>query len=150
MTVSDEEWEAVAVDLNTTVEKLKVKIEGLNQSKSRRFRRDDLPELHYDRDLDPITFGEWAFLYEASSYRTIANTDLPDYWVVTIWRGIDVDLATRAERDHPFVMETAVFSTSDGTTQQLLRVPHASLADARVGHDRLVARGAKGELPKPN
>ena len=140
--ISDEQWAAVAADLHVSVERLQAKIAELDASGR------SSSEGRYDRDLDPITFGQWAYLYESRSYRKICETILPDHWIATIWRGIDVDLATRAERDHPLVMETAVFSTSGGRTQEVLRVTHASLDDARAEHDRLVARAITGDLPR--
>lgn len=147
MSVTAREWAAVAVDLNTTVEKLQVRIGQLDDGMTRRYRRDDLPDRHYDRDLDPITAGQWAYLYEARSYRVIASTTLPNwYWIVTVWRGVDLDLATRAERDGPLVMETTVFQISDDHTVEVAREYHASLAEARERHHRLASAAAAGEM----
>jgi hypothetical protein len=141
VTITAEQWAAAAADHGITVDELQTKIKEIDHTADeRRARRQ--PPMHFDRDCEPITFGTWAMLYEALSYKRIATQILPNrYWIATIWQGVNVE-----EDDPPVVMESSVFVLKD--SDQVLpgavcRVEHTSLADALKVHTELVDRYAR-------
>lgn len=135
MTVTPEQWANVAADLGITGEELRQKIAEIDKSWAAEARLRDGPS-YYDRDGDPLTLGEWAWLYEARSYKFITTTSLPNgYWVATIWHGTREDDGT--------VLETSVFPAPPSENKRLVpaieRVTHASMEEARQTHALLVA-----------
>lgn len=138
MTISEEQWAQVAADLKLTLDELKFKIQHLDNG----FDRD--LQVEFDRDLDPLTFGEWAMLFESPSYRFIRVTVLPTrYAVLTIWQGLTAD-----PEGPPVVMETAVFRL-DYTNEPDARLPpalyqelHLCEQDAIAAHERIVGSWA--------
>lgn len=141
--ISAEQWAAVAADHGMTVEEMRSKIADIDNSAGERLAvHYKLDPLHFDRDVEPITFGEWAYLYESPSYKFITQQILPSrYWIATIWQGINEDLD-----GPPIVMETGVFLLRPERTElppPIHRVRHASLADALRVHAELVARCAR-------
>lgn len=146
--VTEEQWAAVADDLDMTIDELRARIAAIDTIELEDMYRSDfqLPPLHFDRDLEPITLGQWVMLYEASSYRFVARSVLPNrYWVATIWTGINEEA-----EDPPVVFESAVFLLDpevDRLPPSTINVIHADLAAARRGHTELVARAASLHLP---
>lgn len=143
MAVTDEQWDAVAADIGITPEKLRDKINEIDRvdRSDPSHRKRDLPPLYYDRDLEPITLGQWAMLHESQSYRFIRRTVLPNrYWIATIWTGINEE-----GDDPPVVMESAVFHLdpdADRLGEPRLQTYHATVTAALAAHDGLVRRAA--------
>jgi hypothetical protein len=141
--VTEEQWAAAADDLNMTIDGLRARIAAIDTIKLEDMVQPDfkLPPLHFDWDLEPITLGQWAMLYEAPSYHFVARSVLPNrYWVATIWTGVNEEIG-----EPPVVFESAVFLL-DPEIERLppstINVTHADLAAARRGHTDLVARAA--------
>jgi hypothetical protein len=136
MTVTAEQWAAVAADIGITVEELRGRIAGLDNSWAAKHPDRQYGPNYFDRDGDPLTLGEWAWLYEARSYKFLATTTLPNgRWVATIWHGVrDFDDGDR-------VLETSVFPAAPTEGEPLLpaieRVTHASVDDALRVHAEL-------------
>lgn len=141
MAVTAEQWAAAAADAGTTVEELRERIAKMDTVNA-----DQPPTLRYgpayvDRDGDPLTLGEWSWLYESRSYKFIAETTLPNgYWVATIWHGV------RGFDDNDHVLETSVFPAPPSKDKRLPssveRITHASMEDALRTHALLIARYA--------
>lgn len=144
--VTEEQWAAAAADQNITLKEMRARIAALdNLDAADAVRLGDrystLPSLHFDWDLEPITLGQWAFLYDAPSYRFIARSVLPNrYWVATIWTGCNEE-----GDDPPIVFESAVFLLDPQIYMlppSTLNETHADLAAARAGHRDLVVYAA--------
>jgi hypothetical protein len=157
MPVTVEQWAAAAADAGLTLDELHAKIAEIDDSdqqhlprRLRSWSRDAAhqtgPPLHFDRDGDPLTTGEWAVLISARSYKFIAAQVLPNrYWIATIWTGIDDGDGD----DPPIVLETSVFLLYPEWTRlpsAVHRVVHASLADALRVHGELVNQFAAAGL----
>lgn len=144
MAVSDEQWAAVAAELELTVEEMHVRIAQVDQ---RTHWRERHKPLEFDRDMEPITFGQWAFLYESRSYRIIAETMLPNRcWVATIWHGRNDEGSVP-----PIVMETSVFQLLPDRAAlpaPMYQETHANEAEARAAHQRIAQTWAIGFDPK--
>lgn len=100
---------------------------------------------HYDRDGDPITFGEWAALIESGEqYRRVAETTVETqfgkFWVSTVWLGIDHSLGAR----RPLIFETMIQRGRDN--EWLGPVRYQTEAEAKVGHEVAAAIAAGGAL----
>lgn len=80
---------------------------------------DDLPGMglrpYYDRAGEPLTFREWACLFEADSlldgdesYRVVGWTEVGPYFVSTVWLGLDHSLGMHGR---PVIFESMVFAS---------------------------------------
>ena len=150
MTVTTEQWEAVAADLGTTVDGVQARIATIDdQDKvgAAIERAYDMWHLYFDHDLDPISLGTWAVLFEAHSYRLVAETMLPNrYWVATIWTGTNDEIA-----DPPVVFESSASYLAPDRERGLLPAPavqvtHVGLAAARAAHQGLASHAATFHL----
>lgn len=105
----------------------------------------DLPEpfpgRYYDRDGQPITFGQWVWIMEqAPGYRIVRHTHLPGGGKVsTVLLGIDHNFDGDGE---PLIFETMVFDL-DGWDDWQER--YATEQEAVQRHDAIVAEIA-GEV----
>jgi hypothetical protein len=147
VTVTAEQWASAAADLKITVDELHAKIAEIDSRDvgARLAARHELGPLEFDRDGEPLTFGQWAMLYESRSYRWIAEQVLPNrYWIATIWQGINEDF-----EDPPVVMETSVFHLHpeiEGLPPAELCIRHTTEADALRVHAELVRRYANAAV----
>ena len=91
---------------------------------------------YYDKTGKPISFEEWAPLFEDKSYQIIRQTKLPDGGLVsTVWLGLNHNYGGGP----PAIFETMAFwpVTKDdlfgvGAERRCLR--YATIAEARRGH----------------
>lgn len=147
--VTEEQWAAVADDLDMTLDELRARVAAIDNADVKEWAKPyfELPPLHFDWDLEPITLGQWAVLHEAPSYRFVARSILPNrYWVATIWTGVNEEAD-----DPPVVFESAAFLLDpefDRLPASTINVTHADLAAARRGHTELVARAATLHLQR--
>lgn len=91
-------------------------------------------ESFYDRNGEPIDQETWVRYRRDDDYRRIARTVIEEGTVVsTVWTGTDLKIL---DDDEPaWIFETALFGpTAEGTWQ------YSTEAEARAGHDRIVAR----------
>lgn len=142
MTVTAEQWAAVAGDLGLTIEELHIAIAEIDERDLVRKAEQllKLPDTKFDRGLDPITLGQWVMLHESPTYRYIASTILPNrHWIATIWQGVNDDGA-----DPPIVMHSAVFHLDDPDRTELpdpvIEIDHQNEHEARVVHTLIVKR----------
>src|SRR5262245_17445389 len=61
--------------------------------------------MHWDRQGNPLDLMEWARLMEDPEYRRIADTTIGDYWISTVWLGIDHGFGMGV----PIIFETMIF-----------------------------------------
>jgi hypothetical protein len=99
----------------------------------------------YDRDGDPITFGEFAALVEDQSYRVVEQTTIETqfgkFWVSTVWLGMDHRFTAGGR---PVIFETMIVRERD--QEWLGPVRYSTEADAKVGHEVAKAIAAGGAL----
>lgn len=89
-------------------------------------------DLYYDREARPISQREWARLEEAPGYKVVAQHQVGNAWVSTVWLGIN----HRFSAGPPVIYETLVFGgRMDG---DMLR--YCTEAQAVEGHGVMVAR----------
>lgn len=160
MTVTPEQWAAAAAGAGMTIAELHAKIAEIDNGVEHRFSSRRLcswsrsapdttgPPLHFDRQGDPLTTGEWAVLYEwARSYRFLAETILPNrYWIATIWTGTDEN----GDDDPPVVMQSSVFLLNpnrDGLPASRFRIMHLTEEDAFEAHAWLVRLYSQADPP---
>jgi hypothetical protein len=123
-----------------------------------RFVREELPEqfavidrnypkgyerlVHFDRAGDPLTLGQWAYLFECyQDYRRVAVTeDVNGFWVSTVWMGIDHSFGAGP----PLIFET-MRQLGRGSLRNEYRWPTEEAALA--GHDQLVEALRRFEDP---
>lgn len=100
----------------------------------------------YNRDGDPITQDEWARLHSDHEYKRVAEDTVGEWWVSTVWLGID-----HGYGDIPVIFETMVFpmsenaSTADFSTDQHCE-RYTTEADAIRGHAETVTALRNGTL----
>jgi hypothetical protein len=99
---------------------------------------------HYDREGRPISFEEWGRLFEDREYQRVARWERNGILVSTVWLGIDHAFGAGP----PVIFETMVFGPH-GMSDELDQVRYCTEAEARAGHDVVVARVAAGRPPWP-
>jgi hypothetical protein len=144
VTVTAEQWQAVAADLGVSVSELQTKIINLDRRHRVRYPEPRLQQVYFDRHGEPLTLGQWAFLYEAPSYKFLRNTILPNrYWIATIWQGVNPELD-----EPPMVLETGVMllNHEDRGLDLVYREVHPFEEAAFVAHDAVVRMAARRHL----
>jgi len=92
---------------------------------------------HYDRDGEPINMRQWGALHQDPEYKILRQEDVGDYWVSTVWIGIDHGLH-RVHPDYPLmIFETMVFK---GEESDLDCERYSTEAEALAGHERMVEK----------
>ena len=100
--------------------------------------------LYFDRQGRTIGQLDWMVLMEDDDYRRVARTDLPGYWVSTVWLGLD-----HSRGPTPRFFETAVFEAGPngsgrvqegGGISDIVCERWASEVEAREGHEQVVVR----------
>lgn len=104
-------------------------------------RWDAIDGHHYDRSGNPISFRDYmrllAYYQDHEEYKRVAETTVGDYWVSTVWLGLDHGLG------HPHeplqIFETMVFNqVTEESDLECWRYP--SETEAMVGHEKMVER----------
>ena len=98
---------------------------------------------YYDREGKPMTWQAWGEVFQDMDYRRICWTAISDeIHVSTVWLGLDHAFGDGP----PMIFETMVFETkftSDGMAigprEELLSARYSTEAEARAGHERMVA-----------
>lgn len=93
---------------------------------------DELGGMHYDKEGRQITLRQWAKLFDHCGYRRLGDTHIGDYWISTVWLGLDHGWG----RSAPLIFETMVFK-NDESDLDCRRYP--TLAQAEEGHAEIVA-----------
>jgi hypothetical protein len=129
----------VAAEKQLSVDQLMEQIAKIDEQDAgdKLARHHNLPPTMFDRDLEPLTLGQWAALHESIAYRFIRQTILPNWhWIATIWQGVNEEMG-----EPPIVMESAVFDLSkaavDRLPDHLHHEIHATLQEALDAHERL-------------
>lgn len=104
------------------------------------------PMIHYDKNGDPVDdLLVWAGLFEDMEYRRVGSTEVGDYWVSTIWLGIDHNWGFGGD---PLIFETMVF-IRDGEYQDEYMDRYSTEAQAFDGHLNVVGMLAATEGVEP-
>lgn len=103
-------------------------------------RWDVIDGRYYDRSGNAISFRDYmrlnAYYQDHLEYKRVAETAIGDYWVSTVWLGLDHGLGRPYER--PLIFETMVFNrATDESDLDCKR--YSTEAEAREGHERMVA-----------
>lgn len=128
MAVTADQWQDVAEDLGLSVEALQAKITELDEARA---RTPGAGVRFWDRQLEPLTLGQWAYLTESYRYRVVESHVLPPtgVWVATIWEGVALRM-----------FETTVFSRPQRPWQVLARETYETEREALDGHKGFVAQ----------
>jgi hypothetical protein len=102
---------------------------------------------YYDRNGDPIKFGEWGVLMQTPSYKIIEQTDVGPWMVSTVWLGLNHNWPGR-----PIIFETMVFEQEKSLSKPNEWFPngfeyhrdfdqkrYATEDEARAGHAATIA-----------
>lgn len=90
--------------------------------------------LYYDREGQPISQDEWAGLLGHDEYRRVAETTIDDFWVSTVWLGLNHSLG-----GGKLIFETMVFTVGDGAIVDG-PIRYATLTAAEAGHRWIVKK----------
>ena len=93
---------------------------------------------YYDKEGEPISLLTWGQLFEFLRYRVVAQTNVGNLMVSTVWLGLDHDLWGHGP---PLIFETMIFDSDDlghELDQQMRR--YSTLEQAIAGHAEMVAR----------
>jgi hypothetical protein len=101
--------------------------------------------LYYDKQGNPIDDTiEWGNLRSDEEYSRIGSTVEGDYWVSTVWLGIDHSFLGGP----PIIFETMVFKGNadsfDPTDRYMER--YSTLHEAQSGHARICNMVREGKL----
>lgn len=91
------------------------------------------PATYYDRQGQPIDEHTWATLFGQRGYKQLANEQVGDMGVSTIWLGSDHNWWSPG--DPLIIFETMVF----GGALEGHQVRYATESEAFAGHARIVA-----------
>lgn len=143
--VALEQWIEAAEDNGLTLDELLENIAQIDTVAEEKLGPDH-PRQLFDRQLDPLTLGQWSLLFGSHRYRFIRTTVLPNRCLVnTIWRGVNENVHPDLT---PVVMETAVFHLGEQLDDRLPAPAYTEVhffeTEARVAHDRIVATWAIG------
>lgn len=100
----------------------------------------------FDKNSDPITIEEWGRLQEDDAYFRIGSTYVGEWWISTVWIGINMNYARKGP---PILFESMVFWT--GTQGDKRRVSteytgrYATVREAELGHAQIVSLVAAAE-----
>ncbi|MGN6651025.1 hypothetical protein [Trinickia sp.] len=98
-----------------------------------------MTNTYYLRDGTPTDVETWRALQGDAGYAQIEKTTLPNgRWISTIWLGVQHQSVPSPGT--PELFETVVFDVD--SQQPLASVRHATEADARAAHRRLVEEWA--------
>ena len=67
---------------------------------------DSFLNIYFDRMGNPISVAKWAVLNEILYYKVIKQEDIGDFWVSTVWLGINHDFFNQGP---PIIFETMIF-----------------------------------------
>lgn len=67
---------------------------------------DNHESRHYDRRGNLLTMREWVMLYQLHDYKIVKQEYVGDYWVSTVWLGLDHGWG----HGPPLIFETMVFN----------------------------------------
>lgn len=95
-------------------------------------------DWYYDRAGQPITQDEWIALMARRDYKIVAQHQVGESWVSTVWLGLD-----HGFRGSPMIFETLVFGGRLGDEMER----YSTEAQAWEGHAWMVGRvaAAQGE-----
>ena len=102
-------------------------------------------ERTYDREGRLLSWDEYLDMkYHDPEYRRIGSDMIGDFWVSTVWLGIDHDLSGQGP---PLIFETMVFTGPKDPRaadprplgEDVYQQRYATEAEARAGHAAVVA-----------
>ena len=106
----------------------------------------------YDRAGLPITMEEWGQLREIEEYHRVGSTDVGEYWVSTVWLGLNHQFSPHGP---PLIFETMVFLKSqrddveDRGLADIDVVRYATEEEAQKGHDAMVLLVSATSVEEP-
>lgn len=91
---------------------------------------------YYDRDSNEISHDRFMELQAKESYRVVKQEEVNDFYISTIWLGLDHGFG----QSEPMIFETLVF-TNDGIQGEMFR--YSTLDQAVKGHKALISKYKK-------
>jgi hypothetical protein len=89
---------------------------------------------YYDKHGLPVEMLAWASLFGDMEYRRVGSTEVGEYWVSTVWLGIDHSWGFG---DAPLIFETMVFKRDAGFMDEYMD-RYSTEAQAFEGHLNVV------------
>lgn len=101
----------------------------------------------YDRQGKPITYRQWGKMHSDQVYKRVAETTIGDWWVSTVWLGMDHGFGfIEGDDRRPIIFETMPFYRNEPSDahpalrdmdQEMWR--YHTEAEAIAGHDQVCA-----------
>ena len=88
----------------------------------------------YDMQGNPLTLEQWSKRFNDPE-RIIAQQTIGDYWISTVWLGLDHS----HHYGPPLIFETMVFDADRSSGYEHRMVRYTTLEEAKAGHARLAA-----------
>lgn len=85
---------------------------------------------YYDKEGNPLELMEWAELFEDHEYKIIQQETVGEYWVSTVWVGLDMGHWSYGDVV-PLIFETMIFDTAG---EEVWCERHPTLEAAKHGH----------------
>ena len=94
----------------------------------------------YDRQGNPVSLIEWANLFHDPDYKIVKQDQVGDYWISTVWLGLDHGLRLPGRRKEIF--ETLVFHRPPGKDlgDDVDCERYSTEDEALEGHEDMVER----------
>jgi hypothetical protein len=103
-------------------------------------------DMYFDRNGVPITMREWGDHGRDLAYKRVAEDQIGDYWVSTVWVGLDMGFhfghTAPGETYQPIIFETMVFlrpDVTDDLSMDMDQWRYATEEQARAGHEAVCA-----------
>ena len=96
---------------------------------------------YYDRAGEPIEMMDWAHRFEDFDYKQVAQDDVGDVRVSTVWLGLDHNFGDGP----PLIFDTMIFGGQ--RDEDCFRYPTEE--EALAGHARVCAEISEGESVDP-
>lgn len=96
---------------------------------------------HFDRRGEAISMREWMRLWKSHEYRLVKQDSVENYWVSTVWLGLD---HSYTQEGMPIIYETMLFDHSEHSEQEgnawmdLLCRRYSTELEALTGHDEVM------------
>lgn len=104
--------------------------------------------LYYDMDGQPMDQGKWIQKFEDSDGRVVAQEHVGEFWVSTVWLGLDHSFSGNGP---PLIFETMVFPAKDDEVTnwgELFGDRYSTKDAALQGHERVAEALRRGTKPE--
>lgn len=97
---------------------------------------------YYDKEGNPIGLWEWSCLFEDVSYKRIAGKLIGNFFVSTVWLGLNHNFFSGQT---PLIFETMVFNEKEDKYRDFECERYATLEEALQGHKEMCEKIRRGK-----